>query len=769
MDIANKLAQSVQEFHAIKIAATELMDIHLTRCAIEGLEIPFVDQTFVRACFNLVTTGKETVHASELLVSTRNTYMQFGDADKFSRAGFDQLFNASAKELITGFNNNLYMHSHEHIWKTLKCLHPPPSSSTKKERKQHAIFLKRTAMLLFKQDIPSDISDECKTLVLHYKTRLGLMNLPMNIPFSPSCSGNQVNATQTLLFRAMVKLNGIRESYVPPEGSYWMKPYATCPVTTKLVPQCVTLDHRAICDILDARHGISHSTSDTKRLQTRIAALKRSAKARSLKVKQCLEMKPVDRTKPSHAVIAQYNPKKRKHDDEETVARKELQAAAATKIKAMWKGFLARKFYNTLSPLHPALAVLMVRKIEKFILAKKKTHFKTAISKILADERQDDLGDIFNMHHFMKIGPKNYDAIKSIRFDGFKVVVMYHMPKPKKAVNQAPTTGKRKRKNDKPLPTPGRLYCTTDIVKNLQFEDYFQLVGLDPGREEIARIVDPTHEVRTHHPNTGKRTSKKFNTVVYRSRKRRADLNVAQHQKLMEAELTTEIKEATSALSNFSRKSSNMEIKLGYFHTRRTRLLPVALPHYGHIKYRQRNFRKYGWTQKSEANFIKQVKKLAIGNRKIAIAWGMGSRGHAGMPGCKGRPPCPGVGLARKIAKHIVVILTPEPYTSKTCSVCGSECSSDACCDKKYRQHLRKKKGPRLHDRAERRKVMRNINRRDNRSIRRCNNENCRAHLHRDYNAAINIQRNCLRLLHNQALEMDEEDREMADLVDECD
>ena len=672
MDIASKLAQSVQEFHEIKIAATELMDIHLTRCAIEGLEIPFVDQTFVRACFNLVTTGKETAKAPESLVSTRNTYMHFGDTDKLSRAGFDQLFSASAIELVTGFNNNLYMHSHEHIWKTLKCLHPPPSSSTKKERKQHAIFLKRTAMLLFKKDIPSDISDECKTFVLQYKTRFGLMNLPMNIPFSPSCSGNQVKETQTLLFRAMVKLNGIRESYVPPEGSYGMKPYATCPVTTKLVPQCVTLDHRAIFDILRARHEISRVPSDAERWRDKIAAIKKAARVRSMQVKQRLGMKPVDRTKASYEVKAKYNPKKRKLDDAEAIMAKELrkvQDDAVTKITKICKGFLTRKFYETLKPLHSALAILMVRKIEKFVLVAKKTHFKKAITAATAVQRQDDLGDIFNMHHFKKIGPKNYDTIKSIRFDGFKVVVMYHIPKPKKAT-QAPKPGKRKRKNDAPLPSPGRLYCTTDIVKNLQFEDYFQVVGLDPGREEIARIVDPTHEVRTHHPNTGKRTSKKYNTVVYRSRKRRADLNVVQHQKLMEAELTTEIKEATSALSNFSRKSSNMETKLGYFNTRRARLLPVALPHYGHIKYRQRNFRKFGWTQKSEANFIKQVKKLATGDRKIAIAWGMGSKGHAGMPGLKGRPPCPGVGLARKIAKHIVVILTPEPYTSKTCSVC---------------------------------------------------------------------------------------------------
>ena len=47
MEDAELIGESIREFHAVKIAATELLDIHLTRCSEMNLPIPYVDQTML--------------------------------------------------------------------------------------------------------------------------------------------------------------------------------------------------------------------------------------------------------------------------------------------------------------------------------------------------------------------------------------------------------------------------------------------------------------------------------------------------------------------------------------------------------------------------------------------------------------------------------------------------------------------------------------------------------------------------------------------------
>ena len=78
-------------------------------------------------------------------------------------------------------------------------------------------------------------------------------------------------------------------------------------------------------------------------------------------------------------------------------------------------------------------------------------------------------------------------------------------------------------------PTPGRLW-TIDQVKNVEVDEFlktFQICGVDPGRDEIIRVVDASNEYRTHHEkNTAKRTSKKYRTVVYRNRRRQHETKV---------------------------------------------------------------------------------------------------------------------------------------------------------------------------------------------------------------------------------------------------
>ena len=119
-------------------------------------------------------------------------------------------------------------------------------------------------------------------------------------------------------------------------------------------------------------------------------------------------------------------------------------------------------------------------------------------------------------------------------------------------------------------------------------------------------------------------------------------------------------------------------------------------------------------------------------------AWG----GVAGLPGAacnRGHPPCIGKGLRHKLSKHFCVISTPERMTSKTCSLCESTCGPCAEVDAFHRaKKIEEATDPAALSRAQRFSV---------RGLRRCSNVECAAHLNRDYNAAINIQRRCKSML----------------------
>ena len=71
-----------------------------------------------------MTTGADPKAVYPGLKEMRNDYMHFGEEDKFDRSGFDQLFTSAAVEIVTNFNNNLYMHSFDHPQKTIDLCMP---------------------------------------------------------------------------------------------------------------------------------------------------------------------------------------------------------------------------------------------------------------------------------------------------------------------------------------------------------------------------------------------------------------------------------------------------------------------------------------------------------------------------------------------------------------------------------------------------------------------------------------------------------------------
>ena len=734
--IGTMVGQSVAEFHPIKIAATELADLHLNRCATtDGMVVPFVDQTFFRSCFMAVThfpanrvagrggRPKQDPGVSDSLLETRNSVMEFGDGDRFDRSGFDQVIGAASASLAASFNTNLFLHCFKRSKATLSKLLPCEQGSTKAERKRHALRICRLAADIFRVEPASLVGDaEMLVRLAEWKGKLSLTNLPFDVPMSiVGFDTEKLKRLQPLVYRSVVKLNLIRRAYVSPEG-YRMKEYAACPSTTSLVPQHVQLDHRSITSILAKRHGHAVGRSDADRLQERMSTVKKLCRRRSKAEKERKGIAP-------HPIWVDAKSK----------------ADALRRLPALQH--LLPDIAMSVS--HPLLTGWVATIIQRRIRVCLATTFSAAVAAKVAAAKAGDFEAILNMKMLRKKAPKGYSSFHSLRYDGVSVSVLYKKDgaRPPKAARGKEEPPGKKRRVVTPLPKPGRLHFAKDISRN-DIEADFQLVGLDPGKEEIFRIVDPTTILASKREAwENRKTSMPYPTQVYRGRRRRHEIHERDHCLLREFELSPEIKAAQSALSAFARHSSDPATKRAYYNGRRTSLLPLALPHYGQIKYRHRSFRKRSWKQRADALVVNRILEMKNTSKPLAIAYGAGSRGHPGMPGNKGRPPCPGVGMARKIAKHVVVIITPEHYTSKTCCLCQGECGRVPECDAKLRLSRIRREGHKQHDPVRKERFMRSLRGCESRSIRRCHNETCRAHLHRDYNAAVNIREKCKNII----------------------
>ena len=97
--------------------------------------------------------------------------------------------------------------------------------------------------------------------------------------------------------------------------------------------------------------------------------------------------------------------------------------------------------------------------------------------------------------------------------------------------------------------------------------------------------------------------------------------------------------------------------------------------------------------QQSEARLFNRLRGMhdPSDGRTLVLAYGAWGL-VAGRPGGvanKGNPPAIGAGLMKKLAKHVVVALTPEHYTSKTCVKCGGLCGPHPTLKTKNNKEIR--------------------------------------------------------------------------------
>jgi hypothetical protein len=113
-------------------------------------------------------------------------------------------------------------------------------------------------------------------------------------------------------------------------------------------------------------------------------------------------------------------------------------------------------------------------------------HFSNANVSLMVQEEKltDGWSQVLNMHTVRKMAPRGFSFSGSIRFNRWKVCMCYKRdPPPTKAA-------KPKRETDDTQMPPSRGFWHIDEMKHLNVQDYFQLIGGDPGRQEIIRLVD---------------------------------------------------------------------------------------------------------------------------------------------------------------------------------------------------------------------------------------------------------------------------------------
>ena len=261
-------------------------------------------------------------------------------------------------------------------------------------------------------------------------------------------------------------------------------------------------------------------------------------------------------------------------------------------------------------------------------------------------------------------------------------------------------------------------------------------VGCDPGRNELVSMAAFTYEGHTklrmtacdrrfHYTPAKKHSNPEYDAAAAEYRRLYVEKPEAIHT--LECELGEQGCATAPCLLHFG-----MYIDALKAHE------ATLVPHYAQLHHRKLRRKAFIERQRYDAKFAKDIKKKFDPDRTgktIVLAWGAWGKvaGRPGTVGNRGRPPAIGVGLARRLAKErgIVVMWTPEHYTTKTHFVSGGEC---------VRMEAAERRRAADHGFHEPKEI---------RGLKICHNPECpSAPVNRDYNAALNIYTNGLLLLH---------------------
>ena len=219
---------------------------------------------------------------------------------------------------------------------------------------------------------------------------------------------------------------------------------------------------------------------------------------------------------------------------------------------------------------------------------------------------------------------------------------------------------------------PQRGMYVIDELKHLHRQgvdfDTCKIVGIDPGKVELISAASESagSEAGQRKMYTFTNKRRRFETMVGAYNGRRSNLQQGDKiQPLLDSMCGNE-KEPCN-----SRGVDHTMFKR--YTTARREAFDVLCAHYQQDFYRTTRLDVHVRRQRSESRMVNELKKtFCEGDDRMPLlaygAWGL----SAGNPSCvnRGNPPCMGRGMLRKLAKEFPIVITPEAYTSKTCSVC---------------------------------------------------------------------------------------------------
>jgi len=332
----------------------------------------------------------------------------------------------------------------------------------------------------------------------------------------------------------------------------------------------------------------------------------------------------------------------------------------------------------------------------------------------LSSEKQSFFADVVNLRACRIRHPENFAF--HLTTDGVCARVLMRRVVAANSAKRAKTT----------FPTRG-MWCI-DTLKEEARKNRTELhvVGVDPGKRELVVAVD----MDELHEGTTRRDKKGVRVVRYTQKQRAFETRCVEYNREIKNR-EARAKELESTFCGTNSRSPSFTAFREYVHARR-RVLQECLELHAHVKFRRRRWKTSIKTQQSEAWLFNRLRALhPKGDPRTMVlaygSWGLVA-GRATLACNKGNPPCIGVGLMRKLAKHFVVSPTPEAYTSKTCCKCLGVCGPCVEVDSQRVKEGKKKV----------------------RGLRRCQNEECMIFLNRDRNAAINIGTNFKRLFEGE-------------------
>ena len=231
------------------------------------------------------------------------------------------------------------------------------------------------------------------------------------------------------------------------------------------------------------------------------------------------------------------------------------------------------------------------------------------------------------------------------------------------------------------------------------------VVGCDPGKRELAVLVDPdmfgmskdlrpvdrvwmtryTSDQRRHDYTPGRYGLRRKQRLDEKNANRikRASMaaeyrdTIAKPAYVLEAEQSIVASAHANGSVVPSKASPTLERFVVWVQAREA-IRSTVQPYYEGMLQRKLRWKKHIEQERSIACFVNRIKELEKQTGKqMVIAWG-GWGKSAGRPGqaCnKGSAPALGVGLLEKVAQHFLVIVVPEGYSTKTCYHCGGHAS----------------------------------------------------------------------------------------------